>query len=151
MSRATRVALLALLVTLRPAPVLVAQQRDIPSGLLVVLEGYMGARRPKDWGTTGLWLFTQGNSYQFQLQKLRVVNAGILPNQIITALIPYRPSLFLYGDRTTLARFEAAAPGDAIAITGFTSAMRQLQVSEIVVSPPTATAAPPTAAPAPSD
>ena len=159
MTRAPRMALLTLLATLCSAPGAGAQTRGIPPGLLIVLEGYTGARRPNDWETTNLWLYSQGDSYQFQLKKVRVINSGILPSQIVNALIPYRPSLLLYGKPAVLARLENAAAGDTLAITGYTSGTRQLQVSEMVVSPPTLTPVPATpaaspsasAAPAPSD
>ncbi len=153
MLRGIGVGIAALLVVIsftRAAP---AQQRNLPPGLLLVLEGYVGPRKPDDWGSNQLWLYDwhQKKSYQFQLQHLRVINSGVLPNQIIVTLTPNRPSLYLYGKKATVDALVTATPADQVTITGYTSPMSKLMVSEITVARPAATPSPSLVAPTPTD
>lgn len=151
MVRATTALSIALLVVVIFTPA-EAQKRSIPPGLLLVLEGYVGPRRPNDWGSNQLWLYSRHHkrSYQFQLQHLRVINAGILPNQIIVTLTPNRPSLYLYGEKAAVDVLAAATPADQVVITGYTGNGFNFQVSKITAAPPGATPSPSSALPSPS-
>lgn len=119
---------------------------------MIQLEGHLGPALPADKGVTNLWLSHKGKRLQFQATKLRVLTGTRTESRILSALQPYRPSLFLRGAETMVQRLDAATPTDRITIKGYLRAgARDLMVTEVTVSAPAKPTVKPTgAAPSPS-
>lgn len=100
----------------------------------VRLEGRLGAPRDSDKGTFDLTLGFKRKDFRLQLSELRVLSGGILPNQILNAVDPYKPNIFLRGADETLQPLLDADSDEFVEITGYLRG-RDLLVSHARVLP----------------
>jgi len=107
---------------------------------LLEMVGHPGKAFP---GETGGWELTLGDRYKnrtfhFHLFRMRILNSGRLPMDILQAVEPYRPNFFLFPQQP--AQMEAietaAAPRDQLTITGYRRrGSRNLLLTKVEIAP----------------
>lgn len=88
---------------------------------LLELHGYIG---PPLSGETGGWDLTLGvgftkTVYDFHLRDMKVLNSGRLSLSILSALEPYQPTFFLFGDAGQLRLLATTSPGRPLVLRGW--------------------------------
>lgn len=106
---------------------------------LIEMSGHVGKPFPEETGGWNLKLgvkFTP-TLYDFHLSRMRILNSGRLPGNVLSAVEPYRPNFFLFGSSAQMAALAAATPQDVVTITGYRRiGSRVLMLTEITVAPP---------------
>ena len=106
---------------------------------LLEITGHVGRRLPDEIGGWSLQLgvkFTP-TLYDFHLSKLRILNSGRLPDDVLSAVQPYRPNFFLFGSSAQMAALTGAIPADVVTMTGYRRVgARVLMLTDLTVAPP---------------
>lgn len=107
---------------------------------LLELTGHVGkptAEEPGGWNLT-LGVRYTPQVYRFHLWRMRILNKGILPDQVLFAVEPYDPNFYLFGSAEQLAALAAATPTDVVIITGYRRARSQVvMLTGLTITPPT--------------
>jgi hypothetical protein len=107
---------------------------------LLEMTGHVGKPTAEEPGGSNLTLGVRYTPqvYQFHLWRMRILNNGILPDQVLFAVEPYDPNFYLFGSAEQLAALASATPADVIIITGYRRApSRALMLTGLVVTAPT--------------
>lgn len=133
-----------------------AQLQEWPGALeppdLLELRGHVGPPLPDE---TGGWDLTLGvgfspTVYDFHLADMRVLNSGRLALSILSALEPYRPTLFLFGTTEQMQVLAGATPRQPLLITGWRRrGSRTMMLTGLAPAPTATPAATPAGAPTP--
>ncbi len=106
---------------------------------LLELRGHIGAPLA---GETGGWDLTLGvgftrTVYDFHLSDMRVLNSGRLALSILSALEPYDPTLFLFGDAAQMRVLATATPAQPLILTGWRRrGSRNLMLTGVALAEP---------------
>lgn len=107
---------------------------------LLEMTGHVGkptAEEPGGWNLT-LGVRYTPQVYRFHLWRMRILNNGILPDQVLFAVEPYDPNFYLFGSPEQLAALAAATPADVVIITGYRrTKSRVVMLTGLVVMAPT--------------
>ena len=107
---------------------------------LLEMTGHVGKPTAEE---PGGWNLTLGVRYtpqviRFHLWRMRILNNGILPDQVLFAVEPYDPNFYLFGSSEQLAALAAATPTDVVIITGYRRVgSRVVMLTALSVTPPT--------------
>jgi hypothetical protein len=96
----------------------------------VRFRGRLGPPRDSDRGTFDLTLAYKGKNFRLQLTELLVLSGGVLSNQLLNAVEPYRPNFFLRARQETMQPLLDARADDVVEMTGYLRG-RHLLVSEV--------------------
>ncbi len=107
---------------------------------LLEMTGHVGkptAEEPGGWNLT-LGVRYTPQVHRFHLWRMRILNNGILPDQVLFAVEPYDPNFYLFGSPEQMAALAAATPADVVVITGYRRARsRVVMLTGLSVTPPT--------------
>ncbi len=107
---------------------------------LIEISGHVGKPFPQETGGWNLKLgvkFTP-TLYDFHLRRMRILNSGRLPDNVLSAVEPYRPNFFLFGSSEQMVALAGATPDDVVTITGYRrSGSRVLMLTDLMVAPAT--------------
>lgn len=107
---------------------------------LLEMTGHVGKPTAEELGGTNLTLGVRYTPlvYRVHLWRLRILNNGRLPDQVLFAVEPYDPNFYLFGSDAQLAALAAAKPEDVVIITGYRRIRsRIVMLTGVVVTPPT--------------